>query len=707
MLLVVFIFKWKGKLELPLEHYELELHDQVIVPGGSDLLPGLEVKTAPVRAVQLRQQSCFVHETLHINKMKMVKEFLDKNNDVHMRAASGLPNCTVYVVEAGFLGFTVDPGDRWILEVKREYTITVEVYDTGSTRVYLSDNLRITHHFSKECFEELLSSHNGSYHIVQVLKDGIAGIKAELVSVVQELLYGSSYAIFLLQEQVPLCRAFVDNAFCSFCSCEQSKKQISLPQKFSHEQEVKVYLPIKLSPSFLAFPHHPMEVLYYKLWVKSSLLQPGFLSLETYDLCLGFLGPVTAYLRVSDMHELVVDLTDKLEIGNFLVVTVRVLGFQLPLRSKYFRYMKLKLQAASPIVTLDYRAENEWCLHRQREEVGEYSELYVLAVAVGQTTVATAWDKMGRSLISAPWKVEVLPPFKLIPKKITLIPHNMRQVMSEGPQPQPIIPFSVTICSITEVNQLGQVTARIVGAAVIQGAIQVVSEDTGKVTVFSQIEVRSPEYRKPKMTFNFYGDNILPLQMPVSMLTPFSFGNANPELIFQWSVSKRDVLDLLPQHKELCCISNRYPFSSRQRIMSLWLCIQKQQVMYTKAAGRTSTKVTVQRLNASAGQFEGNRTELSDEVQILVFDKLLLFSPMFSTEQILMSMNSQLKLYTNREGAASVSFQVLQRYPNSSVLEECDQGLLRAGAVTGIAVLEVTYEVFGVRQTIIMEQSAE
>lgn len=48
-------------------------------------------------------------------------------------------------------------------------------------------------------------------------------------------------------------------------------------------------------------------------------------------------------------------------------------------------------------------------LHRQMEEVGEYSELHVLqAVAVGQTTlVATAWDKMGRRITSAPRKVEV------------------------------------------------------------------------------------------------------------------------------------------------------------------------------------------------------------------------------------------------------------------------------------------------------------
>lgn len=56
---------------------------------------------------------------------------------------------------------------------------------------------------------------------------------------------------------------------------------------------------------------------------------------------------------------------------------------------------------------------------------------------------------------------------------------------------------------------------------------------------------------------NRCGDNIPPLQMPVftvglnSMLTPFSFGNANPKLIFHWSVNKRDVLDLLPRHMEV------------------------------------------------------------------------------------------------------------------------------------------------------------
>lgn len=125
-------------------------------------------------------------------------------------------------------------------------------------------------------------------------------------------------------------------------------------------------------------------------------------------------------------------------------------------------------------------------------------------------------------------------------------------------------------------------------------------------------------------------------------------------------------------------------------------------VVHTKAAGRTSIKVTVRCLNTSSGQFEGNLLELSDEVQILVFEKLQLFYPECQPEQILMPMNSQLKLHTNREGAAFVSSRVLRCFPNSSVIEEDGQGLLKAGSIAGTAVLEVTsIEPFGVNQTTI------
>ncbi|XP_063002325.1 nuclear pore membrane glycoprotein 210-like [Elgaria multicarinata webbii] len=1087
------------EVELPLEHYELELQNEVKAPNDAYLLPvaHLDVNTATVTAVQLGQ-------------VNMV--FVHKN--IHMRGSSGLPNCSIYVVEPGFLGFTVQPGNRWTLEAKRTYTITVEVYDKSSTKVYPSDNLRITHRFPNEYFEAFTSSVNGSYHIVQVLKDGITIIKAILVSVLL-----------------------------------QSGSEDFLVSPISHEQEVKIYLPIKLTPSSLAFPHHPLIISYqyriqveggsgnftwtssnqtvatvtvkgvvtaglvegqstvqardvqnpfhfgelqvsvlklskmeflplhadaeigqtlevplrmyhlkkdtgeavaftdcslllldvamdkqgvfaldeegkqksvpafcsslhlvakslghtlvtasatifeeyfetsatlaayeplkavnpvevalvtwhsvkemvfeggpspwvlepsrfflelrvehrdtvhvqevrtpnkrkqhqyvyritclqlgeqvftfqvgnhpgvlnpspatemvqvrficahpasmavtpvYKLaagappcplpqhhkqlvpvsslrntvlelalfdqhrrkfdnfsslileWTSANetlalfthpravqmvpkddgtgqtrlhghqLLEvhqikgtvliavnfmkysergspkevsnspasaavelllvedvtvdpdnvtlynhpdvkevfalvegsgyflvnssaeemvnisyletestiqvvpvlPGSLTLEIYDLCLAFLGPATAYLRVSNMYEVEVDLIDKIEIGKSVLVSVRVLGHHRQLfRSKYFTYMRLQLKAASAIVTLTLM-----------EEVGNYSKVYVLrAMAVGQTTlVATAWDKMGVKFTSAPRKVEVFPPFKLIPEKMTLILYNMMQVMSEGgPQPQSLIHFSISNQTVAAVNGLGQVTARAVGAATILGTVRAVNEDTGKVIVFSQDQVDLEVVQLRGIRIHAPATRLITgTKMPVyvigltSTVTPFSFGNAAPALSFHWTMSKRDVLDLLPRHSEV----------SLQLIPESNFAM----VLHTRAAGRTSIRVTVQTSDARAGQFEGNLTELSDEVQVLVFDRLQFFSPECPAEQILMSMNSQLKLLTNREGAAFVNAQVLQCSPNSSVIEEHRHGLLKAGAVTGTAVLEVTsMELFGVNQTVI------
>uniref|UniRef100_A0A8D2L0P2 BIG2 domain-containing protein n=1 Tax=Varanus komodoensis TaxID=61221 RepID=A0A8D2L0P2_VARKO len=318
-------------------------------------------------------------------------------------------------------------------------------------------------------------------------------------------------------------------------------------------------------------------------------------------------------------------------------------------------------------------------------------------MTVGQTTlVATAWDKTGVKFTSAPRKVEVFPPFRLIPQKMTLIPYNMMQVMSEGgPQPQSLIHFSISNQTVATINGVGQVTAKAVGTATVLGTIRAVNEDTGKVIVFSQDQVDLEVVQLRAIRIHAPATRLMTgTKMPVyvigltSMVTPFSFGNADPALSFHWSMSKRDVLDFLPRHSEV----------SLQLIPESNFAM----VLHTRAAGRTSIRVTVRSSGLQAKQFEGNLDELSDEVQILVFDKLQLFSPGCPAEQILMSMNSQLKLLTNREGAAFVNAQILQCFPNSSVIEEHRHGLLKAGAITGTAVLEVTsLELFGVNQTVI------
>ncbi|XP_060057445.1 nuclear pore membrane glycoprotein 210-like isoform X2 [Erinaceus europaeus] len=1087
------------EVEFPLEHYTLELQDHTVVCNSS--LSGhvalLDEKTATVTAIHLGQTNLvFVHK------------------NVHMRFVSGLPNCTIYVVQPGFLGFTVQPGDRWSLEVGQVYTITVEVFDKSSTKVYISDNFRIMYQFLNEYFEEQLTTVNGSYHVVKAVKDGVVVINASLTSII----------------------------------C-QNKNITPIKLPIVHQQEVKIYFPIKLTPNFLAFPYQPAEMLYrYKVQVEggsgnftwtssnesvamvttkgvvtagqvrghcavlardvqnpfrygeikvyvlklskmellpfhadvevgqiieipiamyhvnkdtkdtipftdcshlsldlnmdkqgvftlfkegiqrpgpthcssihiaakslgytlvsvsvteyeeylessatfaayeplkaqnpvevalvtwqsvkeivfeggprpwilepsrfflelsvektetieitqvrlpakrkqnqyiyrvlclhlgeqvltfrtgnhpgvlnpspaievvqvrficahpasmsvtpvynvpasaqpcplpqhnkqlipvsslrdtvlelavfdqhrrkfdnfSSLIlewkssnetlahfedgnsmemvakddgsgqtrlhghqilkvhqikgtvligvnfvgysvkkspnelsnlprsaavelllvddvtvlpenatiynhpdvkeifnlvegsgyfsvnsseqdiviitymeaessvelvpvHPGLLTLEVYDLCLAFLGPAVAHLMVSDIQELELDLIDKVEIGKTVLVTVRVLGSSKhPFRNKYFRNMELKLQLASAIVTLTLM-----------EEQDEYSENYILrAVTIGQTTlVAIARDKMGRKFTSTPRQIEVFPPFRLVPEKVTLIPTNMIQVMSEGgPQPQSIIHFSISNQSVAVVNRRGQVTGKMVGTAVVHGTIQTVNEDTGKVIVFSQDEVLVEVVQLRAVRILAAATRLITAtEMPVYVMgvtstqTPFSFSNANPGLTFHWSMSKRDVLDLRPRHSEV--------FLQLPEVSNFAM------VVHTKAAGRTSIRVTVHCTNSSSEQFEGNLSELSDEVQILVFEKLQLFYPQCQPEKILMPMNSQLKLHTNRDGAAIVSSRVLKCFPNSSIIEEDGEGLLKAGSIAGTAVLEVTsIEPFGVNQTTI------
>uniref|UniRef100_A0A673TAN8 BIG2 domain-containing protein n=1 Tax=Suricata suricatta TaxID=37032 RepID=A0A673TAN8_SURSU len=332
------------------------------------------------------------------------------------------------------------------------------------------------------------------------------------------------------------------------------------------------------------------------------------------------------------------------------------------------------------------------------EEQDKYSENYVLrAVALGQTTlVATAKDRTGREFTSAPRQIEVFPPFRLVPEKMTLIPTNMMQVTSEGgPHPQSVIHFSVSNQTVAVVDRRGQVTGKAVGTAVVHGAIQTVNEDTGKVIVFSQDEVHVEVVQLRAVRVLAPATRLITAtEMPVYVMgvtstqTPFSFSNANPGLTFHWSMSKRDVLDLVPRHSEVF----------------LQLPVEKNfaMVVHTKAAGRTSIRVTVRCMNSSSGQLEGGLLELSDEVQILVFEKLQLFFPECQPGRILMPMNSQLRLHTNREGAASVSSRVLRGSPDPSVVEEDGKGLLRAGSIAGTAVLEVTsVEPFGVNQTTI------
>uniref|UniRef100_A0A3B5BEP0 Nucleoporin 210 n=1 Tax=Stegastes partitus TaxID=144197 RepID=A0A3B5BEP0_9TELE len=421
-----------------------------------------------------------------------------------------------------------------------------------------------------------------------------------------------------------------------------------------------------------------------------SPVHPGVVKVMVHDLCLAFPAPAKATVHVSDILEVYVRVVDKVEIGKSVKAYVRVLDDnKKPFPASYFQFMNLKLKAASAIVSLRPVVEST---------EKDTAVFLVKGVSVDQTTLsAVVVDKNGRKIASTPQPIEVFPPFKLIPRKITLLIGAMMQITSEGgPQPQSNIIFSISNDEIASVNAMGHVRGIAVGNVTVTGLVQAIDAETGKLVVVSQdqvevevvvltaIRIRAPITRMKTGT-----------QMPVYVMgltnsqTPFSFGSALPGFTFHWSTTKRDILDVQPRHIEASVeLQSEHNFGMR---------------VTGRTRGRTGLKVVLRVTDPITRQLMGQLQELRDEVQIQVYDKLQMLNPGVEAGELLMAPNSALKLQTNRDGVGALSYRMLD-CPEQSVVAQVDyKGFLLSGSLTGISSLLITsQETFGVNQTLIL-----
>ncbi|XP_066452545.1 nuclear pore membrane glycoprotein 210 [Eleutherodactylus coqui] len=419
-------------------------------------------------------------------------------------------------------------------------------------------------------------------------------------------------------------------------------------------------------------------------------LYPGTLSVMVYDLCLAFPAPATVNIHVSDILQVDVRVVDKVEIGKTVKAYVRVLdSTQKPFLAKYFAYMNLELSSSSQIVSM--KALNE--------KVDEFTAVFAVhGLAIGQTSLtASAVDKVGNKIDSSPKSLEVFPPFRLLPRRIVLLIGATMQITSEGgPQPQSNILFSITDDSVASVSSNGLAKGAKVGNVTVTGVIQAVDSESGKVAIVSEdkvlveviqlkgVRIHAPVTRMKSGT-----------QMPVYIMgisssqTPFSFGNTVPGLTFHWSVKKRDFIEVKSRHDEASFnLPEQYNFAMN---------------VYAKMKGKTGLRVTVRVSDASANQFFGHTQELSDEIQIQVFERLHLINPNIEAEQILMSPNSNLRLQTNRDQATTVNYRILNGPNRPPVVKVDRNGLLSTGSLTGVSTIEInSQEPFGINQTIIV-----
>uniref|UniRef100_A0A6Q2XNQ1 Nucleoporin 210 n=1 Tax=Esox lucius TaxID=8010 RepID=A0A6Q2XNQ1_ESOLU len=392
------------ELSMPCDQYELHLQNSVPGPDGN-----------PKMAVASLDQSTSTATALQVGHVNMVLD----HKSLRMQGVSRLPNSTLYVVEPGYLGFKINPGESWVLETGRVYNILIEVLDKSSNRIYVSDNIRIEPVFPEEYFKVLESSLNGSYHRVKALKKGLTLINASLKS---------------------------------------------LANPVHNEQDVEIYNPILLSPAILTFPWQPKVGAYQYTIQVFAAGGSGNFSWSSSNLAVATVTVKGVMTTVSDIGVSVVyahDVRNPLHYGTMKVYVVEPVGMDFspcPVESCVGRVLELPLRIFGLLGdggTGENRVMLSDCSHfdlQVEEETqgvfqllegrlapgqGHCSGVRAHALAPGYTTVTVSYTH-GNVHLGAKITIAAYPPLKAVdPASVALVTlGSSKDILFEGgPKP--------------------------------------------------------------------------------------------------------------------------------------------------------------------------------------------------------------------------------------------------------------------------------
>eukprot|EP00794_Sanderia_malayensis_P016623 gene16623-18313_t len=286
-------------IEMPCSQYQLKL-------------------SHPEYATLDHQKSCVVGKAKGTTKVILVD-----NNMMHTKSARQ-PSATVHVVEPASLGFTVSPGNVWVLEAGREYAITIDVYDAKKHKILITEDTFLASMFPKEFFEMKFKSSNSSYHYVRALKPGKAQINATLTGV----------------------------------RSEDGKTLLKLKKAVFGEQPVQIYNPIKVQPELVVFPWEPEVAVgkSYKVQLKATGGSGGYQwSSQNYSMTsVTNNGLATSGNAIGSTRIKASDVKNTLHYGEATVVVLpadRINFLPSAVEAEVGQYLTLPLSVAAYIVT--------------------------------------------------------------------------------------------------------------------------------------------------------------------------------------------------------------------------------------------------------------------------------------------------------------------------------------------------------------------
>ncbi|XP_063610154.1 nuclear pore membrane glycoprotein 210-like [Penaeus indicus] len=422
-------------------------------------------------------------------------------------------------------------------------------------------------------------------------------------------------------------------------------------------------------------------------------LSDGDVTVSLIDVCLEAETPVSSTIKVASIVSLDLVMVDRVELGGTLeaeVIARDASGNSLP---AHF-LMDLTLNPQANIITTKYLGTNN----------NDNAIYEVVGRHVGDTTLRASAGNgpMGDSVIHSQSKpVQVFPPLTLQPKNITLIIGANYQVETKGgPYPDATVVYSMLNETIANTSHTGVITALSLGTTILTAQAISINKDNGGTVVYSQdtvivnvVPLTSIHIHAP-LTHLETGTT-----MPLYAIgneedqNPLAYATALPPLLFEWTVSNKQVATFNGIFKENGIIESK----ENNGIVQL----------SAEQAGRVTVTLKVKPvIPSSFPNFQlTDNALLTDKLEVKVFESLKLKHPDDGSSNLLLSPEAETKIKTNRDGNGKLSYAVEGCKRDSAkaadVITVSPNGVVNSGSTTGQATVIVTVEEnFGVTQSI-------
>ncbi|KAB7497685.1 Nuclear pore membrane glycoprotein, partial [Armadillidium nasatum] len=417
-------------------------------------------------------------------------------------------------------------------------------------------------------------------------------------------------------------------------------------------------------------------------------ISDGNTTLVLKDLCLDAATTPSSTIRVSSLGSLDLFVRDRLELHistTAEVVVQDTFGNHIP----YHTLMSLVPHPYSNIISVSFERVNE----------KGNAVFRVYGKETGSTTLKMSLKKGASTLFSPSRPIQVFPALTIHPQNVTLLVGAVFQVETRGgPSPDSPVEFlmanetiaSVSFSGVVTSHSLGltKLTARAVGTHKDGEEFIIYSQDSVMIRVISleSIHIHSP------LQFLETG-SIMPLYAVGgdSSLNPMAYSTVIPPLLFAWSLNGKQMASFQTLYMENNVIESK----------------ENQGIVRIKALkpGRVSValKVSVTVPHSGIDYQIKNNVELTDKIEIKIFESLKLKNPISEDGKILLSPNAETKIETNRDSEENVFYKV--KCSNESepapLVSVNSEGILKAGNRLGeTSILISLTENFGIDQTI-------